>query len=71
MIMRNKFLRSSIERKTGAHLAPTVLLISGGKKATILHKEIPTCFQATAQLEDLQFSLWFSEGKTTLIPKPG
>ena len=41
------------------------------KKATILHKEIATCFQATAQLEDLQFPLWFSEGKTTLIPKPG
>ena len=41
------------------------------KKATILDKEIPTCFQATAQLEDLQFPLWFSEGKTTLIPKPG
>ena len=32
------------------------------KKATILHKEIATCFQATAQLEDLQFPLWFSEG---------
>ena len=30
-----------------------------------------TCFQATAQLKDLQFPLWFSEGKTTLIPKPG
>ena len=41
------------------------------KKATILHKEIATCFQATAQLEDLQFPLWFSEGKTTLVPKPG
>ena len=41
------------------------------KKATILHKEIATCFQAIAQLEDLQFPLWFSEGKTTLIPKPG
>ena len=41
------------------------------KKATILHKEIATCFQATAQLEDLKFPLWFSEGKTTLIPKPG
>ena len=41
------------------------------KKATILHKEIATCFQATAQLEDLQFPLWFSEGKTTLISKPG
>ena len=41
------------------------------KKATSLHKEIDTCFQATAQLEDLQFPLWFSEGKTTLIPKPG
>ena len=41
------------------------------KKATILHKEIATCFQAAAQLEDLQFPLWFSEGKTTLIPKPG
>ena len=41
------------------------------KKATILHKEIATCFQATAQLEDLQFPLWFSEGETTLIPKPG
>ena len=27
-----KFLRSSRERKTGAHLAPTVLLISGGKR---------------------------------------
>ena len=38
------------------------------KKATILHKEIAACFQATAQLEDLQFPLWFSEGKTTLIP---
>ena len=25
------------------------------KKATVLHKEIATCFQATAQLEDLQF----------------
>ena len=25
-------LRSSIERKTGAHLAPTVLLISGEKR---------------------------------------
>ena len=41
------------------------------KKATIWRKEIATCFQATAQLEDLQFPLWFSEGKTTLIPKPG
>ena len=41
------------------------------KKATILHEEIATCFQATAQLEDLQLPLWFSEGKTTLIPKPG
>ena len=41
------------------------------KKATILHKEIATCFQVTAQLEDLQFPLWFSEGKTTLILKPG
>ena len=41
------------------------------KKATILHKEIATCFQATAQLEGLQFPLWFSEGKTILIPKPG
>ena len=42
------------------------------KKATFLHKEIAACFlQATAQLEDLQFPLWFSEGKTTLIPKPG
>ena len=40
------------------------------KKATILHKEIATYFQATAQLEDLQFALWFLEGKTTLIPKP-
>ena len=40
------------------------------KKATILHKEIATCFQATAQLEDLQFPLWFSESKTTLITKP-
>ena len=36
-----------------------------------MHKEIATCFQATAQLEDLQLPLWFSEGKTTLIPKPG
>ena len=27
-----KFLRSSRERKTGANLAPTVLLISGGKR---------------------------------------
>ena len=36
-----------------------------------MHKEIATCFQATAQLEDLQFPLWFSEGKTSLIPKPG
>ena len=41
------------------------------EKATILHKEIATCFQATAQLEDPQFPLWFSEGKTSLIPKPG
>ena len=41
------------------------------KKATSLHKEIDPCFQATAPLEDLQFSLWFSEGKATLIPKPG
>ena len=41
------------------------------KKATTLRKEIATCFQATAQLKDLQFPLWFSEGKTTLIPKPG
>ena len=41
------------------------------KKATILHKEIVTCFRATAQIEDLQFPLWFLEGKKTLIPKPG
>ena len=41
------------------------------KKATISHKEIATCFQATAQLEDLQFPSLFSEGKTALIPKPG
>ena len=41
------------------------------KKATTLRKEIATCFQATTQLKDLQFPLWFSEGKTTLIPKPG
>ena len=27
------------------------------KKATILHKEIATCFQATTQFEDLQFPL--------------
>ena len=39
------------------------------KKATILDKEIATFFQATAQLEDLQFPLWFSEGTTTLIPQ--
>ena len=41
------------------------------KKATILQKEIATNFKATAQLDDLQFPLGFSEGKTTLIPKPG
>ena len=40
------------------------------KKATILHKEIATGFQATARLEELWFLLWFLEGKTTLIPKP-
>ena len=37
------------------------------KKATILHKEIATCFQATAQLEDLQFPLWFLEDKTSCL----
>ena len=36
-----------------------------------MDKEIATCFQATAQLEDLQFPSWFSEGTTTLIPRPG
>ena len=41
------------------------------KKTTIFHKKIATCFQATAELEGLQFPLWFSEGKTILIPKPG
>lgn len=41
------------------------------KKATILHKGIAISFQATSQLKDLQFPTWFSEGKTTLIPKPG
>ena len=46
--------KSSIERKIGVHLALTTLLIYG-EKVTILHKEIATCFQATAQLEDLQF----------------
>ena len=51
--------------------APVRIVNFWWKKATILHKEIATCFQATAQLEDLQFPLWFSEGKTTLIPKPG
>ena len=41
-----------------------------GNNKEIANKEIATCFQATAQLEDLQFPLWFSEGKTNLIPKP-
>ena len=41
-----------------------------GNNKEIANKEIATCFQATAQLEDLQFPLWFSEGKINLIPKP-
>ena len=41
------------------------------EKVTIFLKEIATCFQATAQLEDPQLPFWFSEGKTILIPKPG
>ena len=45
------------KKKKGAHLAPDRIANYCWKKATILHKEIATCFQATAYLEDLQFPL--------------
>ena len=60
--MLNKLLRSSIEKKkkNWSVLGPDRIANYWWKKATILHKEIATCFQATAHLEDLQFPLWFS-----------
>ena len=39
------------------------------EKATILHKEIANCFQITAQLEDLQFPLWFFDGQDNSDPQ--
>ena len=39
------------------------------KKAVVLHQNMARSFEATAVCER-DFPLWFSEGKTSLLPKP-
>lgn len=40
------------------------------KRANSLHKGVATAFQASS-MSDEEYPQWFSEGKTSLIPKPG
>ena len=40
------------------------------KRAHSLHKGVATAFQAISR-RDEEYPQWFSEGKTSLIPKPG
>ena len=40
------------------------------KRAHSLHKEVAIAFQAISR-SDEEYPQWFSEGKTSLIPKPG
>ncbi|PFX29473.1 Retrovirus-related Pol polyprotein from type-1 retrotransposable element R2 [Stylophora pistillata] len=40
------------------------------KKALVLHEDVAMSFQAIANTNE-EYPPWFSEGKTTLLPKPG
>ena len=40
------------------------------KRAESLHVDVATVFQAISSI-DGEYPMWFSEGKTSLIPKPG
>ena len=40
------------------------------KRAESLHVGVATAFQAISSIDE-EYPLWFSEGKTSLIPKPG
>ena len=40
------------------------------KKAKVLHEGVAMSFQTIANT-NIEYPAWFSEGKTTLLPKPG
>ena len=40
------------------------------KRAHALHEGVVSCFQAISEYQEV-YPAWFSEGKTSLIPKPG
>ena len=46
----------------------TIIIIIRKNKKQIANKEIATCFQATAQLEDLQFPYGFRKARQLLSP---
>ena len=41
------------------------------KKAIVLHEGVAISFQTIANTVNIGYPAWFSEGKTTLLPKPG
>ena len=49
---------------------PDVLANFWWKKVDVLHQDMARSFEGTAVCER-DFPLWFSRGKTTLLPKPG